>query len=93
MSWESAVASVEFGGGSLKSISLRPIVLNTIGDGQPDVHNPYATNEFLYTRGLPLPATGARAGYILKRVADASRPFGTSMEIKGETATITSIGR
>jgi len=99
MSWESAVASVEFDGGStssqrpgqrsLKSISLRPIVLNTIGDGQPDVHDPYASNEFLYTRGLPAPATGARAGYILKRMADASIPFGTTMEIRGETATIT----
>lgn len=100
MAWESVVASVAFEGGSpnasqrpvqrsLKSISFRPVVLNTIGDGQPDVHNGYAANEFLYTRGLPTPATGARAGYILERLAIASKPFGTTMEIKGETATIT----
>src|SRR4029079_4953798 len=45
MSWESAVASVVFQGKSLKEISLRPVVMNPIGEGQPDVHNPYADNE------------------------------------------------
>jgi hypothetical protein len=63
--------------------------LNTIGDGQPDAHNEYASNQFLHTRGLPAPATGARAGYILQRLADASGPFGTKMDISGETATVT----
>src|SRR5207253_2752651 len=86
MSWESVVASVQFEAGSqtssqrpvrsLKSISFRAVVLNTIGDGQPDVHNAYASNEFLHTRGLPTPATGARAGYILQRLSEASKPFG-----------------
>src|SRR5712691_10276868 len=89
MSWESALAYVEFQGKSLKSISFRPIILNNIGEGQPDVHNPYADNEFLHTRGLPSPATGARAGYILQRLADASKPFGTTMTVKGEMASIT----
>jgi poly-gamma-glutamate synthesis protein (capsule biosynthesis protein) len=94
MAWESVVASVQFESGSpsarrlLKSISLRPIVLNPVGDGQPDAHNAHASNEFLHTRGLPAPATGARAGYILQRLSDASKPFGTTMEIRGETATI-----
>ena len=45
-------------------------------------------NEFLDTRGLPSPVTGARAGYILQRLADASKPFGTTVEIKGDTAEI-----
>jgi poly-gamma-glutamate capsule biosynthesis protein CapA/YwtB (metallophosphatase superfamily) len=89
MSWESAVASVEFQGKALKSISFRPIMLNIIGDGQPDVHNPYADNQFLHTRGLPSPATGARARYILERLVDASKPFGTTMVINGERAEIT----
>jgi poly-gamma-glutamate synthesis protein (capsule biosynthesis protein) len=86
MSWESVVASVQFDVGSrtLQGISLRPMVLNPIGDGQPDVHDAYADNEFLHTRGLPAPATGARAGYILQRIADASRAFGTAIEITGE---------
>jgi poly-gamma-glutamate capsule biosynthesis protein CapA/YwtB (metallophosphatase superfamily) len=99
MAWESMVAYVEFDGASgsasdshgrrnLKSITLRPIVLNTLGEGQPDVHSEYTNNEFLVTRGLPGPAPGARARYILERVADASKPFGTAIEVKGETAEI-----
>jgi poly-gamma-glutamate capsule biosynthesis protein CapA/YwtB (metallophosphatase superfamily) len=104
MAWESVVASVEFEaegrdtsghavGRSLKSISLRPVVLNNIGDGQPDVHNAYATNEFLLTRGLPAAATGARAGYVLQRLSDMSRPYGTTMEIRGGTANVRIVNR
>ncbi len=90
MAWESVVASIELDRGerSVKSIAFRPIVMNPIGDGQPDVHNAYTSNEFLHTRGLPAPATGARARYILQRLADASTPFGTRMEVSGETAKI-----
>ena len=88
MNWESAVAYVQFQGKNLQSISFRPIVLNNVGEGQPDIHNEYANNQFLDTRGLPSPATGARAGYILQRLADASKPFGTTVEIKGDTAEI-----
>jgi poly-gamma-glutamate capsule biosynthesis protein CapA/YwtB (metallophosphatase superfamily) len=88
MSWESAVAYLEYQGKNLQSISLRPIVLNYVGEGQPDIHDPFTNNQFLDTRGLPSPATGARAGYILQRVADMSKPFGTTIEIKGDTAEI-----
>jgi poly-gamma-glutamate synthesis protein (capsule biosynthesis protein) len=88
MSWESVVASVQFQGKKLQSISLRPVVLNILGEGEPDIHNPYANNRFLDTRGLPSPATGARAGYILQRLADASKPFDTTMEMKGDMAEI-----
>jgi poly-gamma-glutamate capsule biosynthesis protein CapA/YwtB (metallophosphatase superfamily) len=88
MNWESAVAYVEFKGKDLQSISFRPIALNNVGEGQPDIHNEYANNQFLDTRGLPSPATGARAGYILRRLAEASRAFGTTVEIKGDTAEI-----
>jgi hypothetical protein len=52
------------------------------------MHNDYTNNQFLDTRGLPAPATGARAGYILQRLADASKPFGTKIEIKGDMAEI-----
>jgi hypothetical protein len=62
--------------------------LNPIGEGQPDVHDPYADNQFLHTRGVPSPASGARAAYILQRLAAASKPLGTSMTVNGETATI-----
>jgi poly-gamma-glutamate synthesis protein (capsule biosynthesis protein) len=88
MSWESVVAYVQFQGKNLQSISLRPIALNIVGEGQPDIHNEYANNQFLDTRGLPSPATGARAGYILQRLAGLSKPFGTKIEIKGDTAEI-----
>ncbi len=88
LAWESMVAQVQFQGRKLQSISLRPIVLNNLGQGQPDVQNAHTNNEFLDTRGLPSPATGARAGYILQRVADASKPFGTVVDVKGESAEI-----
>ncbi|HEX3375940.1 MAG TPA: CapA family protein [Candidatus Acidoferrales bacterium] len=88
MNWESAVATVEFQDKKLKSISLRPLALNNIGEGQPDMHNEYANNQFMQTRGLPTPVSGKRARFILQRIADASKPFGTVMEIKGDSAEI-----
>ena len=88
MNWESAVAYVQFQGKNLKSISFRPIALNNVGEGQPDIHDEYTNNQFLDTRGMPSPVTGARAGYILQRLADASKSFGTTVEVKGDTAEI-----
>ena len=88
INFESAVAYVEYQGKTLTSISLRPIVMNVLGEGQPDVQDPRATNPFLFTRGLPSPAAGAQAGYILERLAELSKPFGTHVEIKGLTAEI-----
>ena len=88
INFESAVAYLEYEGKTLKSISLRPIVLNILGEGQPDVQDPRATNPFLFTRGLPSPAAGAQAGYILERLDELSRPFGTRLDIKGLTAEI-----
>ena len=88
MSWESVVARLEFQGKALRSISLRPIALNYIGDGQPDVHSQYTSNEFLFTRGLPSPAEGAQARYILERLAEYSKPFGTRIAIADRTASI-----
>lgn len=88
INFESAVAYLQFQGKQLQSISFRPIILNYLGEGQPDVHNEYANNQFIDTRGLPSPATGARAGYILQRLADASKPFGTKIAINGDTAEV-----
>jgi poly-gamma-glutamate capsule biosynthesis protein CapA/YwtB (metallophosphatase superfamily) len=88
MNWESAVAYVEFQGRTLKSVSFRPVDLNNVGEGQPDIHDPYANNQFLDTRGLPSPLKPSRAVYVLQRIAEASTPFGTIMEIKGDMAEI-----
>jgi poly-gamma-glutamate capsule biosynthesis protein CapA/YwtB (metallophosphatase superfamily) len=88
MNFESAVVYLEYQGRTLRSIAVRPVVLNVLGEGQPDVQDPRATNPFLFTRGLPAPAAGAQAGYILERLADFSRPFGTQIAIAGDTAQI-----
>jgi poly-gamma-glutamate capsule biosynthesis protein CapA/YwtB (metallophosphatase superfamily) len=86
--WESVVAKVEFQGKNLQSISFQPIVLNKVGRGQPDNQDERANNLYLQTRGMPKQATGDQAHYILERLADLSRPFGTKIEVKGDTAEI-----
>jgi len=86
--WESVVAYVEFQGRNLRSIQFRPIVLNKIGQGQADTQDIHANNLFLQTRGLPAPAKGEQARYILERLTDLSRPFGTTIVVKGDTAEI-----
>jgi poly-gamma-glutamate capsule biosynthesis protein CapA/YwtB (metallophosphatase superfamily) len=91
--WESVVAHVQFQGRTLQSVTFQPITMNKIGQGEPDLHDEHTNNLFLQTRGLPSLATGDKAGYILQRLADASRPFGTKVEIKGETAEINLKGR
>ena len=88
INWESVVAYVDFQGKNLKSIQFRPIAQNKIGQGQADTQDEHTNNLFLQTRGLPTPATGEQAHYILERLADLSRPFGTTVEVKGETAEI-----
>lgn len=88
MAWESVVARLEYRDKALRAITLSPIVLNPIGEGQPDVHDPHADNDFLHTRGLPAPAVAARAHYILERLAALSAPFGTAIEVTGDTGRI-----
>ena len=86
--WESVVAYVDFQGRNLQSIKFRPIAQNKIGEGQPDVHDEHTDNLFRQTRGLPTPAKGEQAHYILERLADLSRPFGTTVVVKDDTAEI-----
>jgi poly-gamma-glutamate synthesis protein (capsule biosynthesis protein) len=86
IAWESVVAHLEFQGRLPRSITFQPIVLNVIGEGQPDVHSEYTNNQFLDTRGLPSAVAGAKAGYILQRLADESRPLGTNVEVFAGTA-------
>jgi hypothetical protein len=88
MAWESVVARLEYHGKALHAITFSPIILNAIGEGQPDAHDPHTNNEFLDTRGLPSVATGAKARYILERLVALSAPFGTSIEVTGEIARI-----
>ena len=48
--------------------------MNKIGKGQADTQDEHTNNLFLQTRGLPTPATGEQAHYILERLAGLSRP-------------------
>lgn len=86
--WESVVAHVQFQGKNLQSITFQSITMNKIGEGEPDLHDEHTNNLFLQTRGLPAPATGDKARYILQRLADRSRPLGTKVEVKGDMAEI-----
>jgi poly-gamma-glutamate capsule biosynthesis protein CapA/YwtB (metallophosphatase superfamily) len=86
--WESVVAYVEFQGKHLQSIKFRPVAQNKIGQGQADTQDEHTNNLFLQTRGLPSPATGEQAHYILERLADLSRPFGTTVVVTGDAAEI-----
>jgi poly-gamma-glutamate capsule biosynthesis protein CapA/YwtB (metallophosphatase superfamily) len=88
INWESVVAYVDFQGKSLRSIVFRPIAQNKIGQGQADTQDEHTNNLFLQTRGLPKPVTGEQARYILARLAGLSRPFGTIIEVKGDSAEI-----
>jgi len=76
--WTSAVASLEFDGDRLLSLTLTPLVLHETTQGD-DVFYPY---------GAPRPASGAAAASILGRFAERSRAFGTELQLAGDMARV-----
>ena len=88
INWESVVAYVDFEGKKLRSVKLLPIAQNKVGQGPADFQDEHTNNLFLQTRGLPTPATGEQAHYILERLSELSRPFGTTIDVSGDTAEI-----
>ncbi|HVB98355.1 MAG TPA: CapA family protein [Candidatus Dormibacteraeota bacterium] len=88
MIWEGVIAHLAYQGRKLESVTFQPIALNKLGQGEPDVHNPHDINLFLKTRGIPRPATGIQAHFILERLAGMCRPFGTTIEVSGDEAKI-----
>ena len=88
MNWESVVPRLTYSGRKVTRIELKPIVMNFIGEGEPEAHDPYKNNQFMDTRGLPAPAKGQQAKDILERVQELSKPFGTVVELNGETAEV-----
>ena len=80
--WESAIATAEFSGGKLSALTLRPVVLNEHGEGEPPA------KRFYETRGAPAPATGAPARAILERLQKLSAPLGTKIVLTGDSAVI-----
>jgi hypothetical protein len=72
--YESIVAVSEYRHGELSEVVLHPIELD-LGARMAD-------------RGIPHAATGATAHRILDRLAELSKPFGTQIEIDGDTGII-----
>ncbi len=86
--WESVVASVEYRAKQLHSIKFRPLAINKLGQGQADTHDEHTNNLFLQTRGLPAPVKGEQARFILQRLANASKAFGTIVNVSGDMAEV-----
>lgn len=80
--WESVVAYVDFKGDKLEAIRFQPIAMNKIGKGMPNPHDQFDVNEYHRTRGLPKPATGKQASFLLDRFAQFSKVYGTEISIK-----------
>lgn len=86
--WESVVAHVEFEGDKLKAVRFQPIAMNKVGRGLPNPHDELDVNEYHRTRGLPRPATGNQARFLLERFAQLSTSYGTEIAIEGSTAAL-----
>lgn len=82
--WESLVAYVDFERDVLKVIRFQPVAMNKIGRGVPNPHDQFDVNEYHRTRGLPKPATGAQARFLLQRFAQFSKVFGTDISINDD---------
>ncbi len=80
IAWRSTASRIEFEGKTLKSITFRPYVLNKDAKKGGDL--------YIATRGLPMPATGDTAKRTLEQLKQLSRPLGTEIEVKGETARV-----
>jgi poly-gamma-glutamate synthesis protein (capsule biosynthesis protein) len=86
--WESVVAHVDFDGDKLKAVRLQPIAMNKVGKGLPNPHDEFDVNEYHRTRGLPRPATGNQARFLLDRLAELSKGYGTELAIEGDVAAL-----
>ena len=73
LAWQSAMVDVQFTGGRLSAVRIKPLVLAMEGEA----------------RGAPFLAQGGEAGAILGRLADLSRRYGTELHITGDSAELT----
>jgi poly-gamma-glutamate synthesis protein (capsule biosynthesis protein) len=85
--WESVVVKVDFAADTVASIVFRPIALDPYGQGEQGEGESAAASG-----GLPVVASGEKAQHILARLVEASRPFGTEIVIKGDTAELVMAG-
>lgn len=72
LTWQSAVVDVQFTGGRLSAVRMKPLVLAMEGEA----------------RGAPFLAQGGEAAAILGRLAELSRRFGTELRIVGDSAEV-----
>jgi len=72
--WESVVPTLTYDGGALSGIELTPITLGW--------------KEARHRRGRPRLADGEEGQAILKRFAELSRPFGTTVSLNGGSASV-----
>ncbi|MEY4815437.1 MAG: hypothetical protein RLZZ162_2510 [Verrucomicrobiota bacterium] len=72
LTWQSAVVDVQFTGGRLSAVRMKPLVLAMEGEA----------------RGAPFLAQGGEAAAILGRLADISRRYGTELRITGDSAEV-----
>ncbi len=72
---------MKFNGNRLARVTGRLLMANPMSATS-------APTTYLQTRGIPKPAMGEKARYILERPEDLSRPFGTIVEIKEDKADI-----
>ena len=86
--WESVVAHVDFERGELQGVRFQPIAMNKVGKGLPNPHDEFDVNQYHRTRGLPRPATGKQAQFLLERFASLSMKYGTKIAIDGDKASL-----
>jgi poly-gamma-glutamate capsule biosynthesis protein CapA/YwtB (metallophosphatase superfamily) len=91
--WESVVAYVDFEGRDVKAVRFQPIAMNKIGKGLPNPHDQFDVNEYHRTRGLPRPAEGKQAQFLLERFAQLSSVYGTEIAIKDGVAELVMASR
>ena len=81
-----------FEGKNAESISLRPIVLNAIGEGQPDVHDPRATTSSCSRAACPRRRPARRPATSSSGWPSRRGHFGTKVDVTGDSATIAVAG-
>ncbi|MET1755725.1 CapA family protein [Novosphingobium sp. RD2P27] len=79
MVWRSVIATVDFKDRKLQGVRFKPVAIDK-GRDEDD--------RFIARRGMPAPANSDQARYTLERLAQLSQPFGTTLRIDGDQATI-----
>ena len=80
--WQSVIVEVAFGSEGAEEVTFTPVVLDEGTEGPG----------FFETRGIPEVAEGQLGQGILRRLIDLSDPYGTKIELRDGSATLTIAG-